>query len=415
MHFAAKAAIQSRLTITRNTNQHNVNRAASKLSHAPKTNANTRHLTRVNPSNHRFCARMTPRCITKNNLGIHQFQKRLINVGDSFTVYKGNEEIWIEIKQFKGAGVDKSVYIADRTVSTVDPVSGLVTEKTEPCAVEVVVGTQPKGFLQSMWRSVTEYVSSQETPLTNDSITTLTRTQQRVESCSKKIEKVAQHPNTHTTYMEGPLSTGRKIVSTTELLDGDITANLTGEISFALVLAFLQQCASATQHIHNQGFVHCDIKPLNLFIKDMQARVGDLDTMTEIGGHVRTFSKIFAAPEIEYVAEQARIAHPRQDSYSLLKSIDVLMEVFAKTIQPRDPQAQKKQAFIGSIRTFCHSGLESRPSANEIEVFLQQAQMNLQRSGIMFDELGDENLRPIYDSIMDAELDRRIGQRNGQE
>jgi serine/threonine protein kinase len=53
----------------------------------------------------------------------------------------------------------------------------------------------------------------------------------------------------------------------------------------SLLLKWLQQCASALEHVHNRQMIHRDIKPANLFLTiDNDVKIGDFGlTLSTVG------------------------------------------------------------------------------------------------------------------------------------
>ncbi len=83
-----------------------------------------------------------------------------------------------------------------------------------------------------------------------------------------KIHRRLVHPNIVRTYDFGTWRGARYI--TMELLEGDdlsgFCRNQSGEVDFAVALQLMMQACDGLAHAHEEGIVHRDVKPANLFV-----------------------------------------------------------------------------------------------------------------------------------------------------
>jgi serine/threonine protein kinase len=92
---------------------------------------------------------------------------------------------------------------------------------------------------------------------------------------------------------------------------------------------FVAQMKSAIEKLHALGFVHCDIKPDNIFIDNNGNYVlGDLDSATAIGSKLWECTWIFIPSELQAKAKRSK-AHKWVD-YTML-----LTTLYDKTVAPK--------------------------------------------------------------------------------
>lgn len=81
-----------------------------------------------------------------------------------------------------------------------------------------------------------------------------------------------------------------------------------------VAIAIIQQCLTGLAALHQNGIVHCDVKPSNIMIKRTgNVKIIDMDSSTNLedGGRYSRLTPYFMAPELfrsEYVTCQADIA-----------------------------------------------------------------------------------------------------------
>ena len=160
----------------------------------------------------------------------------------------------------------------------------------------------------------------------------------------------------------------------------EIPDNNEGDI---LSWSLFAQCVQGLFSIHDKGFYHRDIKPLNIFIKDKIAKIGDLGLSiddSEIDGNASldggssagVGTLLYSAPEVD------KGRYETADIYSLgivlielfsnfqtgMERVKVLSNIREGKLLPEEWQADNDRAAL--VRSMIDHNPDNRPTAHEI-------------------------------------------------
>ncbi len=95
-----------------------------------------------------------------------------------------------------------------------------------------------------------------------------------------------------------------------------------GDLTLGMVLKYIEESSCGLCKMHEKGFVHRDIKPHNILVVQVSAKLADFDLTREIADDTFDTSENSISGTINYISpEQAeaknKILDPRSDIYSL--------------------------------------------------------------------------------------------------
>lgn len=102
-----------------------------------------------------------------------------------------------------------------------------------------------------------------------------------------------------------------------EYVQGKPLWNAVQESTEQEIYGYLFQSLQACEYLHNQGIIHCDIKPDNILITgDRTVKISDFGVGSKIGERIKGLSTAFIAPEHMADLDEATAA-PETDFFAL--------------------------------------------------------------------------------------------------
>jgi serine/threonine-protein kinase len=160
---------------------------------------------------------------------------------------------------------------------------------------------------------------------------------------------------------------------------GDLEVQIgTGPVAIFEAVGWIVEACSAIQHAHDNGIIHCDLKPSNLLLdRDRKIRVTDFGLARSVADELVDISGTpgFMAPE--QVSGYWGPISPRTDVYGLGSVLYALLtgrppydgnriaDVLAKVVSAQTvcPPSQSRPEISDSLNDICQRCLSKSPDA----------------------------------------------------